>query len=61
VIPNGRAKSANLIVANGVPYVVDLRLSGVATVRPRWRAPQHAALRIPLRTITQITIWITAT
>src|SRR5438445_12651792 len=23
VIPNGRAKSANLIVANGVPYVVD--------------------------------------
>src|SRR2546427_7864965 len=23
VIPNGRAKSASLIVANGVPYVVD--------------------------------------
>src|SRR5712692_8139682 len=42
VIPNGRAKSANLIVANGVPYVVDCG-SGVSQ--------QFVRAGVPLNTL----------
>ena len=41
VIPNGRAKSANLIVANGVPYVVDCG-SGVSQQFVRAGVPRRA-------------------
>src|SRR5213592_3502961 len=52
IVAPGRSKSANLIVANGVPYVVDCG-EGVAQQLVRGRRSQHAALRLhhapPLR------------
>src|SRR6266850_5086740 len=47
VIPNGRAKSANLIVANGVPYVVDCG-SGVSQ--------QFVRAGVPLNTLRYVFI-----
>src|SRR5467141_678915 len=47
VIPNGRAKSANLIVANGVPYVVDCG-SGVSQ--------QLVRAGVPLNTLRYVFI-----
>src|SRR3989441_9776328 len=47
VIPNGRAKPANLIVANGVPYVVDCG-SGVSQ--------QLVPARLPLKTLRCVLI-----
>src|SRR3989442_2695255 len=47
VIPNGRAKSSNLIVANGVPYVVDCG-SGVSQ--------QFVRAGVPLNTLRYVFI-----
>ncbi|HLQ01829.1 MAG TPA: MBL fold metallo-hydrolase, partial [Burkholderiales bacterium] len=47
VIPNGRAKPANLVVANGVPYVVDCG-SGVSQ--------QLVRAGVPLNTLRYVFI-----